>query len=229
MGKIQMKSTELFEENRTLAWPCFLAVENPWELIPRIKEIILAIGQGLDPALYKNPSEGIWIAKSASVAPTAAIGAPAIIGENTQIRHGAYIRGSVLVGEGCVIGNSVELKNCILFDKVQVPHFNYVGDSILGYKAHLGAGAITSNVKGDRTAVFIKNGDEIIPTNSRKLGAILGDYAEIGCNAVVNPGCIIGQRTIVYPTASVRGVIPSDSLVKAGRDIEIVARIPKES
>ncbi len=229
MGKIQMKTTELFEENRTLAWPYLSAKENPWELIPSIKDIISEIGKTLDPELYKHPAEGIWIAKSAVIAPTAAIGAPAIIGENAQIRHGAYIRGSVLVGEGCVVGNSVELKNCILFDKVQVPHFNYVGDSILGYKAHLGAGAITSNVKGDRTPIAIKNGEEIIQTGSRKLGAILGDYAEVGCNAVINPGCIIGQRTIVYPTASVRGVIPSDSLVKTGKDMDIVARIPKSN
>ena len=228
MGKIQMKTAELFEENHTLAWPYLIAKENPWELIPIIKDVILEIGNTLDPEVYKPPSEGVWIAKSATIAPTAAIGAPTIVGENAQIRHGAYIRGSVLIGEGCVVGNSSELKNCILFDKVQVPHFNYVGDSILGYKAHLGAGAITSNVKGDRTPISIKNGDEIIQTGSRKLGAILGDYAEVGCNAVVNPGCIIGQRTVVYPTASVRGVIPSDSLVKAGKDIEIVPRVPKE-
>ena len=228
MGKIQIKTSELFEENKTLAWPYLAATLHPWELIPNIKDIILQIGKTLDPAVYKNPAEGIWIAKSASVAPTAAIGAPAIIGENTQIRHGAYIRGAVLVGEGCVVGNSVELKNCILFDKVQVPHFNYVGDSILGYKAHLGAGAITSNVKGDRTPIAIKTGDAVIETGRRKLGAVLGDYAEVGCNAVINPGCIIGQRTIIYPTASVRGVIPSDSLVKTGKDVEILPRIPKE-
>lgn len=229
MGKIQMKTSELFEEARTLARPYLEAKENPWELISDIKEIILAIGPTLDPEVYKQHAEGIWIAKSAVVAPTAAIGAPVIIGENAQIRHGAYIRGSVLIGEGCVVGNSVELKNCILFDKVQVPHFNYVGDSILGYKAHLGAGAVTSNVKGDRTLISIKSGNEVIETGRRKLGAILGDYAEVGCNAVVNPGTIIGQRTIVYPTASVRGVIPSDSLVKAGKDIEIVQRVPKEN
>lgn len=228
MGRIQIKTLELFEENRSLAWPYLSAKENPWELIPDIKEIILEIGKTLDPAVYKSPADGIWIAKSAVVAPTAAIGAPVIIGENTQVRHGAYIRGSVLIGEGCVVGNSVELKNCILFDKVQVPHFNYVGDSILGYKAHLGAGAITSNVKGDRTLISIKNGDEIIETGRRKLGAILGDYAEVGCNVVVNPGTVIGQRTVVYPTASVRGVIPSDSLVKAGKGVEIVPRIPKD-
>lgn len=228
MGKIQMKTTDLFEENRTLAWPYLSEKAHPWELIPDIKEMILKIGETLDPEVYRHPAEGVWIAKSATVAPTAAIGAPAIIGENTQIRHGAYIRGSVLIGEGCVVGNSVELKNCILSDKVQVPHFNYVGDSILGYKAHLGAGAITSNVKGDRTPVCIKNGQEIIETGSRKLGAILGDYAEVGCNAVINPGCIIGQRSIVYPTASVRGVIPSDSLVKAGKGTEVVARTAKK-
>jgi len=228
MGKIQMKTTELFEENRTLAWPYLKDIEKPWEIIPSIKDIILQIGESLDPEIYTHPAEGVWIAKSATVAPTAAIGAPSIIGEHTQIRHGAYIRGAALIGEGCVVGNSVELKNCILFDKVQVPHFNYVGDSILGYKAHLGAGAVTSNVKGDRTFVAIKNGNEIIQTSTRKLGAILGDYAEVGCNAVINPGCIIGQRTIVYPTASVRGVIPSDSLVKAGKDIDIVARVAKD-
>lgn len=227
MGKIQIKTAELFEENHTLAWTHLLAKEYPWEVIPNIKEIVLKLGKKLDPKLYNNPSEGIWIAKSASVAPTAAIGSPTIIGENAQIRHGAYIRGSVLIGEGCIVGNSVELKNCILFDKVQVPHFNYVGDAILGYKAHLGAGAITSNVKGDRTLISIKADETVIETGCRKLGAILGDYAEIGCNAVLNPGCIVGQRTVVYPTASVRGVIPSDSLVKAGKDLAIVPRVPK--
>ncbi|MBE6559257.1 MAG: UDP-N-acetylglucosamine pyrophosphorylase [Ruminococcaceae bacterium] len=224
-----MKTLELFEENRTLAWPYLADKAYPWEVIPLIKDIILEIGKTLDPEIYHHPAEGVWIAKSASVAPSAAIGAPTIIGENAQIRHGAYIRGSALIGEGCVVGNSTELKNCILFDKVQVPHFNYVGDAILGYKAHLGAGAITSNVKGDRTLISIKNGDEIIETGCRKLGGILGDYAEVGCNAVINPGCIIGQRTVVYPTACVRGVIPSDSVVKTGKDVEIVARIPKES
>ena len=227
MGKIQMKTSELFEENRTLAWPWLSAKENPWELIPDIKEIILEIGKTLDPEIYNHPTDGVWIAKSAYIAPSVAIGAPVIIGENAQIRHGAYIRGSALIGEGCVVGNSVELKNCILSDKVQVPHFNYVGDSILGYKAHLGAGAITSNVKGDRTPVCIKNDDEIIETGSRKLGAVLGDYAEVGCNAVITPGCIIGQRSIIYPTALVRGVIPSDSLVKAGKGTEVIDRIPK--
>lgn len=229
MAKIQMKTVDLFEEGHTLAWAQLCAKEYPWDLIPELKEIILSIGKTLDPNLYKNPAEGIWIAKSASVSPTAAIGSPVIIGEDAQIRHGAFIRGSVLVGNGCVVGNSVELKNCILFDKVQVPHFNYVGDSILGYMAHLGAGAVISNLKGDRSLIAIKSGDEVIPTGRRKLGAILGDYAEVGCNAVVNPGTVIGQRTCVYPTASVRGVIPSDSLVKAGRDIEVVQRVPKDN
>ncbi|MBQ9780033.1 MAG: UDP-N-acetylglucosamine pyrophosphorylase [Clostridia bacterium] len=223
-----MKTLELFEPGHSLAWSQLSTVESPWLLIPVFKEIILAIGQTLDPAIYQKHAEGVWIARSAVVAPSAAIGAPAIIGENAQIRHGAYIRGAVLVGEGCVVGNSTELKNCILFDKVQVPHFNYVGDAILGYKAHLGAGAVISNVKGDGTLISIKNGDEVIETGRRKLGAILGDYAEVGCNAVVNPGTIIGQRTVVYPTACVRGVIPSDSLVKTGKDIELVQRVPKE-
>ena len=223
-----IKTTELFERGHSLAEKQIFECEYPWQVLSRIKEIILEIGKDLPTDRYDNPCEGVWIAKSAKISPNASISAPCIIGENTEVRQCAFIRGSALVGDGCVVGNSVELKNCILSDKVQVPHFNYVGDSILGYKAHLGAGAITSNVKGDRTPVCIKNGQEIIETGSRKLGAILGDYAEVGCNAVINPGCIIGQRSIVYPTASVRGVIPSDSLVKAGKGIEVVARTAKK-
>lgn len=229
MGKIQIKTKELFEPDHSLAWPYLSRTAYPWEMISDIKEIILDIGKTLDPDVYTHPADGIWIARSATVAPTAAIGSPTIIGENAQIRHGAYIRGAALIGKDCVVGNSVELKNCILFDKVQVPHFNYVGDSVLGYKAHLGAGAITSNVKSDHSLISVKYGDQAIETNRRKLGAILGDYVEVGCNAVLNPGTIVGRYSCVYPTASVRGVIPSDSLVKAGKDIEIVPRVPKES
>ena len=224
MSQIQIKTTQLFASDRSLSWSYLCEKEYPWELIPHIKNMIFELGKSLDPSIYNNPVEGVWIAKSAVVAPTAAIGAPTIIGEKTQIRHGAYIRGAVLIGNDCVVGNSSELKNCVLFDGVQVPHFNYVGDSILGYKAHLGAGAVTSNVKGDRTVISIKSGETCIDTGCRKLGAFLGDYAEIGCNAVLNPGCIIGQRTSVYPTACVRGVIPSDSVVKTGKDIEITSR-----
>ena len=228
MGKLQIKTLELFEPGHTLAWPFLSDKENPWELIPKIKEIIQSIGKSLDPDVFDHLGDHIWVAKSAVVAPTAAIGSYTIIGENTELRHGAYVRGAALIGNGCVIGNSVELKNCILFDKVQVPHFNYVGDSVLGYKAHLGAGAITSNVKSDGTPVCIKNGDETIKTGYRKLGAILGDGVEVGCNAVLNPGTVIGRHTVIYPTASVRGVIPSDSMVKTGKDIEIIRKVPKE-
>lgn len=229
MGSVQLKTLELFEPDHTLAWPYLSEKEYPWELIPDVKSIILEIGKTLAPTVYDNPSEGVWIAKSAVIAPTAFIGAPAIIGPQTEVRHGAFIRGSALIGEGCVVGNSSELKNCILFDKVQVPHFNYVGDAILGYKAHLGAGAVTSNVKSDHSPVSIRNGNEIIKTGYRKLGAILGDFAEVGCNAVLNPGTVVGQRTSVYPTACVRGVIPSDSVVKTGKDVEIVTRVAKDN
>lgn len=225
MKNIHVKTADLFEMGHSLAWEELANTQYPWEILPRIKELILSIGQTLDPALYDSPAEGVWIANSAKVAPTAFIAPPAIIGEHTEVRHCAFIRGSVLIGNGCVIGNSVELKNSIVFDGAQVPHFNYVGDSVLGYKSHLGAGAVTSNVKSDRSLVSIKAGDTVIATDLKKMGAMVGDHVEIGCHAVLNPGSIIGKNATVYPTASVRGVIPANHILKAGKGVEIVEKV----
>ena len=186
--------------------------QNPWDALAELKDFILNLGGTLDKNEYDEISAGVWVHKTAKIAPTAYIAAPCIIGENTEVRHCAFIRGSVLVGKNCVVGNSTELKNSILFDKVQVPHFNYIGDSILGCGAHLGAGAITSNVKSDRTCVSV-NG---IQTGLKKLGAIIGDGVEVGCNAVLNPGTVIGKNTFIYPLSCVRGVIPENSIFKNG-------------
>lgn len=216
MDAIRVK--DLYDLSHTRAAEMLAACEYPWQALPRIKETVLAIGQTLDPARYDQPKEGVWIAKSASVAPTASIAAPCIIGENTEVRPGAFLRGSILVGDGCVVGNSTELKNCILFDHVQVPHYNYVGDSILGHLAHMGAGAITSNVKGDHRNVVV-HGEQDYETGCKKFGAMLGDRAEIGCNSVLNPGTIIGRDTQVYPLSSVRGAIPANSIVKNDRGV----------
>ena len=213
-----IKVKDLFDLEHTRAAEMLAACEYPWEALGKIKETVLAIGAALDPQVYDQPKEGVWIARSASIAPTASIAAPCIIGENTEVRPGAFLRGSVLVGDGCVVGNSTELKNCILFDHVQVPHYNYVGDSILGYYAHMGAGAITSNVKGDKKLVVV-HGEERYETGCKKFGAMLGDYAEIGCNSVLNPGTVIGRDTQVYPLSSVRGVIPARSIVKGDRGV----------
>ena len=221
---IPLRTTDLFDLTHTLARPRLEAVEYPWEILPDIPTIIREIGATLDPACYHSPAEGIWIAKTATVAPTAHISPPAIIGENTEVRHCAYIRGGALVGDDCVVGNSTELKNCILFDGVQVPHYNYVGDSVLGYKAHLGAGAITSNVKSDKSEVVIRVGEEKIPTGRRKIGAMLGDFVEVGCNSVLNPGTVIGAHTNVYPLSSVRGVVPANAIFKSGKGSEIVGK-----
>ena len=214
----------LFEPGHTLAWAWIANCTYPWEVLHEIRELIPEIGAALDPARYDRPVADVWIAKTASVAPTASITGPCIIGEDTEVRPGAYIRGAVLVGDGCVVGNSTELKNCILFDGVQVPHYNYVGDSLLGHLAHMGAGAVTSNVKSDKTPVSVHNGDEIIETRLPKLGAVLGDGAEIGCGAVLNPGTVICPRSSVYPLASVRGVVPPDSILKSGKGTELVRR-----
>lgn len=210
-----LKNTELFEPGHSLAQKQIFSYEFPWQVLPHIKEIILEIGSGLPKDRYDSPSEGIWIAKSAKVSPTASISAPCIIGEDTEVRQCAFIRGSALVGDGCVIGNSTELKNCIISDGCQVPHFNYVGDSILGYKSHMGAGSITSNVKSDKTLVVVRAGDEKIETGLKKFGAMLGDFVEVGCNSVLNPGTVIGPHTNVYPLSSVRGAVPADSIFKA--------------
>ena len=186
----------------------------PWEALKGIKDLILTLGSTLGEE-YTEVSPTVWVHKTAKIAPTAYLGAPCIIGENTEVRHGAFIRGSALVGDGCVVGNSVELKNVILFDGVQVPHYNYVGDSILGYKAHMGAGSITSNVKSDKSLVVIHTEPEI-PTGIKKVGAMLGDFVEVGCNSVLNPGTVIGKNSNVYPLSCVRGVIPAESIYKTG-------------
>ena len=208
----------LFDCSHTLAGEYLSGFSYPWQALPGIKEFILALGPKL-PSEFEEVTPGVWVHRGAKIAPTAFIGAPAIIGCGTEVRHCAFIRGSALIGENCVVGNSTELKNAILFDGVQVPHYNYVGDSILGYKAHLGAGAVTSNVKADKSPVAVKSGDERIETGLRKFGAILGDFAEIGCNCVLNPGTVIGRNTSVYPLTSARGAYPADSIVKSTYDI----------
>lgn len=225
MSELQLKVKDLYEEGHTLAWPWLSKVEYPWEILPQIKNIILEIGAGLDPEKYDNPEEGVWIAKSAKIFPSAYIGSPCIIGENTEVRHCAFIRGAALVGDNCVVGNSVELKNVILSDNVQVPHYNYVGDSVLGFKSHMGAGSLTSNVKSDKKLVVLKVGEEKIETGMKKFGAMLGDFVEVGCNSVLNPGTVVGSYSNVYPTSSVRGVVPSHSIFKSGKGVEIVAKV----
>ncbi|MBR3058553.1 MAG: UDP-N-acetylglucosamine pyrophosphorylase [Clostridiales bacterium] len=193
----------------------------PWEALGGISDMILKIGATLPEEEFDHPSDDVWIAKDAKVFATAYIGGPCIIGHNTEVRQCAFIRGSALVGENCVVGNSTELKNVVLFDNVQVPHYNYVGDSILGYKAHMGAGSITSNVKSDKLLVVIKNGDEQVETGRKKVGAMLGDRVEVGCNSVLNPGTVIGRDTNIYPTSCVRGVIPENSIYKDQGNIVI--------
>ena len=210
-----MLISELFDLSKTIAAPLFDGHTYPWECLSEISDFILALGATLPEDKFDNPSEGVWIAKDAKVFPSAYIGAPCIIDSGAEIRHCAFIRGSAIVGKNAVVGNSTELKNVVLFDGVQVPHYNYVGDSILGYKAHMGAGSITSNVKSDKTLVVIKNAGEEIPTQRKKVGAMLGDFVEVGCNSVLNPGTVIGRNSNVYPTSCVRGVIPADSIFKA--------------
>lgn len=214
-----IKTTELFERGHSLAEKQIFECEYPWQVLSRIKEIILEIGKTLPADRYDCPCEGVWIAKSAKISPNASISAPCIIGENTEVRQCAFIRGSALVGDGCVIGNSTELKNCIISDGCQVPHFNYVGDSILGYKSHMGAGSVTSNVKSDKTLVSVRVGDEKIETGLKKFGAMLGDFVEVGCNSVLNPGTVIGPHSNVYPLSSVRGAVPANSIFKAAENI----------
>ena len=211
--KMTVRSLYHYPEH-TLAWDYLNRFTYPWEALDGLKNFILELGATLPKDLYDEIKEGVWVAKSATVAPTASIGAPAIIGENTEVRHCAFIRGSALVGNGCVVGNSVELKNCILFDGVQVPHFNYVGDSILGYLSHMGAGAVTSNVKSDKTPVSVRVDGEVLNTGRKKFGAMLSDHVEVGCNSVLNPGTVIGDHSNVYPLSSVRGYVPSNSIFK---------------
>lgn len=204
----------LLDLSHTLAGEYLASFTYPWQALKGIEELIIKLSKKLPPE-YVEVRPRVWIHIGAKIAPTAHIGAPTIVGCGTEVRHCAFIRGRALVGEGCVVGNSVELKNVILFDGVQVPHFNYVGDSILGYGAHMGAGSITSNVKADKSLITVKSGDEIIETGLKKFGGILGDFAEIGCNCVLNPGTVIGKNTSVYPLTSVRGVYPGNCIVKS--------------
>ena len=213
-----MKTSELYDLDHTMAKGYLEQYEYPWQALKGIKDLILDLGAALG-ADYTEITPNVWVHKTAAVAPTAFLGAPCIIGANTEVRHCAFIRGSALVGENCVVGNSVELKNVILFDNVQVPHYNYVGDSILGYKAHMGAGSVTSNVKSDKTLVTVKNGEERIETGLKKFGAMVGDFVEVGCNSVLNPGTVIGRSTNIYPTSCVRGVVPANSIFKTGGTI----------
>ena len=204
----------LYTLSETIAADLFDGKTYPWEVLPDIKDFILKLGNTLSADLYEKKGENIWIAKSAKVAPTACINGPCIIDEDAEVRHCAFIRGNAIVGKGAVVGNSTELKNVVLFNKVQVPHYNYVGDSILGYKAHMGAGSITSNVKSDKTLVVVRAGDEQYETGLKKFGAMLGDQVEVGCNSVLNPGTVIGRQSNVYPTSMVRGFIPANSIYK---------------
>ena len=210
-----VKTGELFDLDHTMAGAYLAEYEYPWQALAGIKNLILELGAKLGTD-YTEISPTVWVHKTAKIAPTAYLGAPCIIGAGTEVRHCAFIRGSALVGENCVVGNSVELKNVILFDNVQVPHYNYVGDSILGYKSHMGAGSLTSNVKSDKTLVVVKNGAEQIPTGLKKFGAMLGDHVEVGCNSVLNPGTVVGRNSNIYPTSCVRGVVPADSIWKTG-------------
>lgn len=216
---ISVQTGELFDLSHTIAAPLLSGALYPWEALETLPAFIEALGGTLDPACFSHPEEGIWIAKNARVAKSALILAPCIVDEDAELRHCAFIRGSVIVGKNAVVGNSCELKNAILFDCAQVPHFNYCGDSILGYHAHMGAGAITSNVKGDRTPVVIRCGEQRMETGRKKLGAMLGDFAEIGCNTVLNPGTVIGRGTRVYPLSSVRGVVPAGQIYKNAGEI----------
>ena len=204
---------DLYDTDHTLAKDYLLSFRYPWEALKGIKDMIISLGKTLGDD-YVEVSPQVWVHKTATVFPSAYLGAPCIIGAGTEVRHSAFIRAAALVGDNCVVGNSVELKNVILFDNVQTPHYNYVGDSILGYKSHMGAGSITSNVKSDKTLVVIKNGDERIETGIKKVGSMLGDHVEVGCNSVLNPGTVIGRHSNVYPTSCVRGVIPEGCIHK---------------
>ena len=219
----ECKIKNLYNCEETIAKELIEKYTYPWEVLPEISEYILNLGEKLDKNIFEKRGENIWVAKTAKIAPTAYINGPAIIDEEAEIRHCAFIRGNAIVGKGAVVGNSTELKNVILFNKVQVPHYNYVGDSILGYKAHMGAGSITSNVKSDKKLVVIKNGTEKIETNRKKVGAMLGDSVEVGCSSVLNPGTIVGKNSNIYPLSSVRGVVPENSIYKNKN--EIVERI----
>lgn len=210
---------DLYDLEQTLAAPLFEGLTYPWEALPKIGSFILELGATLPEEEYDKVDENVWIAKSATVAKTASITGPCIIGKDAEVRHCAFIRGNALVGEGAVVGNSTELKNVILFNKVQVPHYNYVGDSILGFKSHMGAGSITSNVKSDKKLVIVKDGEECIETGLKKFGAMLGDNVEVGCGSVLNPGTVIGRNSNIYPLSSVRGVVKENSIYKKRAEI----------
>lgn len=222
MKKCEIK--ELYDLSQTIAGDYLARFTYPWEALDGIKSYIKELGPTLDPEVYEQRGEDIWVAKSAKVAPTACLNGPLIIDEDAEIRHCAFIRGSAIIGKGSVVGNSTEIKNDIIFNSVQVPHYNYVGDSILGYKSHMGAGSITSNVKSDKTLVVVKDGEEQLPTGRKKFGAMLGDFVEVGCNSVLNPGTVIGRHTNIYPLSSVRGVVPANSIYKNRG--EVVAKKP---
>lgn len=215
----QATIAKLYTLEETIAKDLFEGLTYPWEALPLIRDFIIRLGQSLPEDKYEQVKENVWIAKTATVFPSAYINGPAIIDEEAEIRQCAFIRGSAIVGKKAVVGNSTELKNVVLFNNVQVPHYNYVGDSILGYKAHMGAGSITSNVKSDKTLVVVKDGKEQIETGLKKFGAMLGDHVEVGCNSVLNPGSVIGRETNIYPTSCVRGVIPSHSIFKNPENI----------
>lgn len=212
--KEKMLAKNLFDYSKTIAAPLFEGVDYPWEVLPKIKDFIIELGKTLDPEIYEQRGENIWVAKSATVYPSAYLGGPLIICENAEVRHCAFIRGSAIVGKGAVVGNSTELKNSILFDGVQVPHYNYIGDSVLGYKSHTGAGTITSNLKSDKTLVTVLCDGEKVETGVKKFGAMLGDNVEVGCNSVLNPGTVIGRNTNVYPLSFVRGYVAEKSIYK---------------
>ncbi len=209
---------ELYDLSHSMAGAYLEGFTYPWEALKGIGDLIRSLGKELNPEEYSEITPEVWVHKTAKIAPTAYLGAPCIIGAGTEVRHCAFVRGSALVGDGCVVGNSVELKNVILFDNVQVPHYNYVGDSILGYKSHMGAGSLTSNVKSDKTLVVVRIGDGI-PTGLKKFGAMVGDFVEVGCNSVLNPGTVIGRNSNVYPLSSVRGVVPANSIYKTAGNI----------
>ncbi len=208
--------SDLYDLSHTLAADYLRGFTYPWEALGGIKELVVRIGEQLDPEEYAQVSPRVWVHKSATVAPTAFLGAPCVIGPGTEVRHCAFVRGSALVGANCVVGNSVELKNVILFDNVQTPHYNYVGDSILGYRSHMGAGSITSNVKSDKTLVTVRFGEEAAQTGLKKMGAMLGDFVEVGCNSVLNPGTVVGRESQIYPLSCVRGTVPARSIWKTG-------------
>ena len=210
---------ELYDLNETIAAELFAEATYPWEVLPGIHDFILALGEKLPEDLFEKRGENIWIAKSAKVAPTACLNGPLIVDEEAEIRHCAFVRGNAIVGKGAVVGNSTELKNVVLFNKVQVPHYNYVGDSVLGFKSHMGAGSITSNVKSDKTLVVVKGEEIAIETGLKKMGAMLGDHVEVGCNSVLNPGTVVGRNSNIYPVSCVRGVIPAGCVYKDEKHI----------